>query len=57
MLFVQQANKLQNFEISSFVQRTVAPLHHYIMRENVNKSHHLLYLWQQEKTNPNLPLL
>jgi hypothetical protein len=43
------------------------------MKENANKFHHLLYLWQQEKnkpkpsiivimatrkkTNPNLPLL
>ncbi len=25
--------------------------------QNVNKSHHLLYLWQQDKKKSNLPLL
>jgi hypothetical protein len=26
-------------------QRNVIPLHHYTMKKNTNKSHHLLYLW------------
>jgi len=25
--------------------------------QNVNKSHHLMYLWQQDKKNPNFRLL
>jgi len=32
----------------------VAPFHHYTVKENTNKSHHLLYLWQQEKNKSTL---
>jgi hypothetical protein len=32
--------------------KLVAPLHHCTVKENANKFHHLLYLWQQEKNKP-----
>jgi hypothetical protein len=48
-LYIKQASECRNLIL---YQRTVAPLHHYTMRKNATKSHHLLYLWQQEKNKP-----
>jgi hypothetical protein len=36
---------------------STVPLHHYIVRGNANKSHHLLYLWQQQKNEPKPSLI
>jgi hypothetical protein len=52
-------NKQTSFKTpkSHPLSKIVAPLDHCTMKKNTNKSHHPLYLQQQEKTNPNLPLL
>jgi len=49
LLVNKQVLKRQNLILC---QKNIVPLHHCIVRENVNKSHHLLYLWKQQKTRP-----
>ncbi len=51
-LYNKQALECRNLILC---QRIVVLLHHRNVKENTNKSHHLLYLWQQEKTNPPRP--
>jgi len=53
-LYNKQAQECQNLII---YRRTIAPLHHCTVRENANKSHHIKYLWQQEKNNPKPSLI
>ncbi len=53
-LYSKWAPKRQNLILC---HKTVVPLHHYTVRKNTNKSHHLSYLWQQKKLEPKLSLI